>query len=330
MRYKTKLFNQGLLNYVKKRHLQSGSQTFVAGKRGKALSAVSIRGNVKSPIRNEQEWQNSKYSPNKDKTNEKEVFLQKALEHLAKNKMNLTEETEPSYRKERETETRENREEPSTSNRKTEKNNLQSQNITSQQKVSKTKSINKSRMTNPNILPTNKDLTQIKNNYLNSLKYKAPVNPLVNNSNQFDQPEALKLNIERFFSGVKNIKKEKSDKVRKMIGLFKNKDLAELVANELPHHNMKPLFKAGDSIDKILETGNEESGNDHIGKKDNKQIQMKSNKGKKFSVIGGNQFAFGGKRKTVFNPRMTKVSENMKITRMSINNNFAFKSKGIL
>lgn len=166
MRYKNKNFNQGLLNYVKKSHKND-------------IKVI-------------------KYEIKDDKgNNEKENFLQKALENLAKNKLNLTEDSL----------------------------------IFSEKKFNNSKDqINSKKNTHNSKEQSNfNQMNMLKTNYINSLHYKVNVNPFMSVSNVMDQPDAMKLNFERFFNNAKIIRKLTAhNSVKKMVGLFKNKDLSKM------------------------------------------------------------------------------------------------------
>lgn len=209
MRFKTNFINDGLLNYVKKRNKDSkGVVNYKLNEN--PLSVIRSKSGLKSAmLRSSVESQRAKTAKNQPVVSEdiKNNFLQKALEDLARNKINNDDDL--NIFKEINKEKQKNRD---------------------ALKIKKESSENKLRNTvqilNEEIKENEKSLKRL--SFINSLKYKVRNDPMISISN-FSQPDPQKLNYERFFNNAHLIRaKTPSDtrsEFKKLVGLMKNKEV---------------------------------------------------------------------------------------------------------
>jgi hypothetical protein len=209
MRFKTNFINDGLLNYVKKRNKDSkGVVNYKLNEN--PLSVIRSKSGLKSAmLRSSVESQRAKTAKNQPVVSEdiKNNFLQKALEDLARNKINNDDDL--NIFKEINKEKQKNRD---------------------ALKIKKDSSENKLRNTvqilNEEIKENEKSLKRL--SFINSLKYKVRNDPMISISN-FSQPDPQKLNYERFFNNAHLIRaKTPSDtrsEFKKLVGLMKNKEV---------------------------------------------------------------------------------------------------------
>lgn len=209
MRFKTNFINDGLLNYVKKRNKDSKG-VVIYKLNENPLSVIRSKSGLKSAmLRSSVESQRAKTAKNQPVVSEdiKNNFLQKALEDLARNKINNDDDL--NIFKEINKEKQKNRD---------------------TLKIKKDSSENKLRNTvqilNEEIKENEKSLKRL--SFINSLKYKVRNDPMISISN-FSQPDPQKLNYERFFNNAHLIRaKTPSDtrsEFKKLVGLMKNKEV---------------------------------------------------------------------------------------------------------
>lgn len=254
MRFKTNFLNQGLINYVKKKNKNENGPSVIhyklkgdeSNKKMRKLFPKSARYFNKriddentNPVSNANDLNVFNIvNTNQTQKNQKENFLQKALENLARNKLNISEDSNIFSNE------KENRRSAGIGGSVT-ANNFNSNNGN-----------NTIKKDGPNI--TNKELNfdQLKMNYINSLHYKVDLNPIISISN-FSQPEPLKVNFERFFKNAKLVKKKSIDnhaELKKLVGLFKNKDVIQNLRNlkkEMQEKEDKFYERAGLKVNEI-------------------------------------------------------------------------------
>lgn len=209
MRFKTNFINDGLLNYVKKRNKDSkGVVNYKLNEN--PLSVIRSKSGLKSAmLRSSVESQRAKTAKNQSVVSEdiKNNFLQKALEDLARNKINNDDDL--NIFKEINKEKQKNRD------------SLKIKKDSSENKLKNTVQI-----LNEENKENEKSLKRL--SFINSLKYKVRNDPMISISN-FSQPDPQKLNYERFFNNAHLIRaKTPSDtrsEFKKLVGLMKNKEV---------------------------------------------------------------------------------------------------------
>jgi hypothetical protein len=213
MRYKTNFINDGLINYVKKRNKDSKGVVNYKLNEG-PLTAIRRKSGLKSAmLRSSVESQRAKTGKSQPTPNEetKNNFLQKALEDLARNKMNNDDEYNflNEIKKEKQLEKNKDRDSIKLKKDNSQKNFRNTIQVLNEENKENEKSLKKL-------------------SFINSLKYKVRNNPMISLSN-FSQPDPQKLNYERFFNNAHLIRaKTPSDtrsEFKKLVGLMKNKEV---------------------------------------------------------------------------------------------------------